>query len=256
MHEGDNRFYALPSSSSEVAQYLLLYELSGGEEMATLVNPDYSQARVSARSDIMTAEKGKELITTLDKVLEDLFVGPVKASTTGIIPIWVQTDVYLLRSQIQSFCIAALGIFLMMCVLLRSLPLGLLSMIPNLLPIVVTMGAMGWTGIRLDTATIMITSVAIGIAVDDTIHFLVRFQRELKDCGDYDEAIQRTLMSVGRAIVFTSIILFWGFISLTLGHFKPTIYFGFLTGMTMMVALLGDVFLLPVLLKIFRPIKV
>ncbi len=256
MHEGDNRFYAVPSSSGEVAQYLLLYEISGGEELDTLVNIDYSQARISARSEVMTAEKGKELISILDEVLEELFDGPVEASTTGIIPIWVQTDVYLLQSMIQSFCIAAFGIFLMMCILLRSVPMGLLSMIPNLLPIIVTMGAMGWTGIRLDTATIMITSVAIGIAVDDTIHFLARFQMELKACGDYDEAIRRTMMSVGRAIVFTSIILFWGFISLTLGHFKPTIYFGFLTGMTMMVALVGDVFLLPVLLKIFRPVKV
>jgi len=130
-------------------------------------------------------------------------------------------------------------------------------MVPNLFPIVVTMGIMGWTGIRLDTATIMITSVAIGIAVDDTIHFLARFKMELlRNGGDYDLAIRETVRSVGRAIVFTSIILFWGFISLTLGHFKPTVYFGFLTSLTMIVALVGDIFLLPVLLKTFRPIPV
>ena len=221
-----------------------------------MVNMDHSMSRLSVRCVIMTAEKAKKLLERLKGILEGIFTGPVQADLTGIVPIWIKLDTYLLSSQIRSFSIAAIGIFIMMCLLLRSVRVGLLSMIPNLLPILVTMGVMGWTGIRLDTATIMITSVALGIAVDDTIHFLARFKMELENCGDYDEAIHRTIRSVGRAIVFTSIILFWGFITLTLGNFKPTIYFGFLTSLTMLVALIGDVFLLPVLLKIFRPIPI
>ena len=256
MNNGEKRFYAVPSSKSEVAQYLLLYEMSGGETLDTLVNADYSRMRLSIRSLSMTAERARGLIENLDRILKKTFNGPVQARFTGVIPIWVQLDTYLLQSQIRSFTLASIGIFIMMCILLRSIRVGLLSMIPNLFPIVVTMGIMGWSGIRLDTATIMITSVALGIAVDDTIHFLARFKRELAISRDYDEAIHATIRSVGRAIVFTSIILFWGFISLTLGHFKPTIYFGFLTGLTMMVALIGDIFLLPVLLKIFKPIPV
>jgi len=257
MHDGDPRRYAVPDTREEVAQYLLLYEMSGGEELEPLMNADASSARISVRSVVMPAERGKALIDELERELAERFPGPVRATVTGVVPVWVQLDTYLLESQIRSFTIAALGIFVMMCILMGSVRVGLLSMVPNLLPIVATLGLMGWTGIRLDTATIMITSVALGIAVDDTIHFLARFKMELGRCGgDYDLAIQETLRSVGRAIVFTSIILFWGFITLTLGHFKPTVYFGFLTSLTMVVALLGDIFLLPVLLKIFRPIPV
>jgi len=256
MHEGEDRFYAIPKTREEVAQYLLLYEMSGGETLDTLVNMDYSLSRLSVRCTVMTAERAKEMMEELRQVLDGMFKGPVRARITGVIPVWVKLDTYLLTSQIKSFSIAAVGIFIMMCIQFRSVRVGLLSMIPNLLPIVVTMGIMGWTGIRLDTATIMITSVALGIAVDDTIHFLSRFKMELEACGDYDKAIHATIQSVGRAIVFTSIILFWGFISLTLGHFKPTVYFGFLTSLTMVVALIGDIFLLPVLLKLLRPIPV
>ncbi len=256
MHDGDEAFYTLPATRNEVAQYLLLYEMTGGETLNMLMNHDHSLARLSIRSISMPIESAKELIEALAQRLERSFNGPVQANITGIVPLWIKVDSYLLTSQTQSFFIAATGIFIMMCILMRSLRVGLLSMIPNLFPIVVTMGVMGWTGIRLDTATIMITSVALGIAVDDTIHFLARFRRELAICNDYDEALHRTIRTIGRAIFFTSIILFWGFISLTFGHFKPTIYFGFLTSLTMIVALVGDIFLLPVLLKLFRPIAV
>jgi len=254
MHDGDPRRYRVPRTREEVAQYLLLYEMSGGEELEPLLSDDASSARISVRSRVMPAERGKALLEDLERELDARFPGPVRATVTGVVPVWVQLDTYLLQSQIRSFSIAAAGIFLMMCLLMGSVRVGLLSMLPNLLPIVATLGFMGWTGIRLDTATIMITSVALGIAVDDTIHFLARFRTELPRCGgDYDLASRQTLRSVGRAIVFTSIILFWGFITLTLGHFKPTVYFGFLTSLTMAVALLGDIFLLPVLLKVFRP---
>ena len=255
MNGGDWRHYKLPESRKTVAEYLLLYEMSGGEELETLVSPDASTARLSVRSIVMPAERAKALVETLEAELEDRFQAPLHAHVTGVIPVWVQVDTYLLSSQIRSFSIAAVGIFIMMCLLMGSVRLGLLSMVPNLLPVIVTMGIMGWAGIRLDTATIMITSVALGIAVDDTIHFLARFKRVMALSGDYEEATRQTLTGVGRAIVFTSFILFCGFISLTLGHFKPTIYFGFLTSITMVAALIGDLFLLPVLLRYCWPFR-
>ena len=116
-----------------------------------------------------------------------------------------------------------------------------------------TMGAMGLFGINLDTATVMIASIATGIAVDDTIHFLNRFKHEVKLGASHEEAIATTFRTTGKAAVITSLTLVAGFWCLLLGSFNPTIYFGFLSGITMITAVFGDLFLLPASLILFLP---
>jgi len=140
-----------------------------------------------------------------------------------------------------------------MMVLLRSLRIGLLSMIPNLIPLLVTFGFMGWVGIPLRTSTALIFSVALGVAVNDTIHFVTRFREELFARGDRVEAVRATLLSTGRAIIFTSILMIFGFATMMTTRFVGIFQMGVLGAVTLSAALIGDLLLLPVCLVIFKP---
>jgi hypothetical protein len=133
---------------------------------------------------------------------------------------------------------------------LRSLKAALLVMIPNVLPVLLTVGVMGAMSISLNFATVMITSIAIGIAVDNTIHFLVRYRRELRTDPDRGKAVENTIMHSGRAMVFTSVAMAAGCGIFILSDFEPNRYFGFLMAFTMLTALLADLLVLPYLIKV------
>ena len=141
-----------------------------------------------------------------------------------------------------------------MVLLIGDLRRGLLSMIPNLLPIWLTLGLMGWLGIPLDLMTITIAAITIGIAVDDSIHYVHRFTREFGKDNDYWAAVGRSHASIGRAMYYTSITVTLGFSILVLSNFVPTIYFGLLTGFAMLIALLANLTLLPLLIVRFKPL--
>jgi len=132
---------------------------------------------------------------------------------------------------------------------------GLIAMVPNVVPIMITLAVMGFAGIPINVTTAMIPCIALGIAVDDTIHYVSRFKREFAQDSHYVNSMFRTLLSTGKPIVFTSIILFCGFITLAVSSFSCNAYFGILTSITMISALLGDLVILPVLMNILRPIR-
>ena len=129
-----------------------------------------------------------------------------------------------------------------------SSKVGLIAIVPNLFPIVVVFGIMGWLGIELSMVTSLIASIAIGLAVDDTIHYLVRYNREFKNNLDDKLALRETIKHVGRPIVFTTLTIGIGFAILTLSSFKPTAIFGVMMVITMLSALVGDLILLPSLM--------
>jgi predicted RND superfamily exporter protein len=160
---------------------------------------------------------------------------------------------YIIRSQITSFSISFLIIFFIMGLQLWSVRYGLIAIAPNIVPVAMTMGIMGLVGINLDIATVMIASIATGIAVDDTIHFLNRFKYEVKGGATREEAITTTLRTTGKAAVITSVTIITGFWCLLFASFRPTIYFGFLSGITMITAIFGDLILLPAGLVTFLP---
>jgi uncharacterized protein len=175
---------------------------------------------------------------------------------TGLYPLYAKIASELLRDQLRTFILALILITTCMCVALWSIRLGLLSMIPNLMPMILCLGVMGWAEIPINMATAMMLSVALGIAVDNTIHYLCRFRRELNATQDYLEAIVNTHRTVGRACVFNGVVLVSGFWVLCLSQFVPTVYFGMLIGLTMIGALIGDMIFLPMLLTLLRPIRV
>jgi predicted RND superfamily exporter protein len=249
----DPKEYAIPDTRNGIAQLLLLYETSPEGELDYFVDFDASTLRISGRAKNLTSNECKDLMKEVDNYFDENLPPGFEGYMTGIVPLYVHMVDYLIRSQILSFSLAFVVIFILMMIQLRSIKLGLISILPNSIPIAITMGAMGLFKINLDTATVMISTVAIGIAVDDTIHFLNRFKLEFKRTKDYEESIKATFKTTGRAIISTSIILFLGFWTLLFGSFKPTNYFGFLSGITMITAVIGDLLFLPAILLIFRP---
>ena len=146
------------------------------------------------------------------------------------------------------------AILLMFIILFRNIGLAVLAIVPNILSAGVILGLMGWLKIPLDMMTITIAAITIGIAVDAAIHYVHRFKREFSRNSNYREGIMLCHGSIGRAIYYTSITVTVGFSVLTLSNFIPTIYFGFLTGIAMAVALLSNLTLLPLLLVVFKPL--
>jgi predicted RND superfamily exporter protein len=159
----------------------------------------------------------------------------------------------LFGSQILTLGAVFVGILLMFIILFRSIKLSLLAMAPNVLAATFVLGIMGWFGIPLDMMTITIASITIGMAVDNTIHYLVRYKQEFARDGDYIRALSRSHNTIGKAMFYTSMTIILGFSILMMSNFRPTLYFGLLTALAMAVALLGSLTLLPRLIVLTRP---
>ena len=138
-------------------------------------------------------------------------------------------------------------------VLFKSIKIGLIAMAVNVVPVSMVFGVMGWVGIPLDIMTITIAAISMGIAVDDTIHYIHRFKIEVAKDGDYLAAMHRSHASIGYAMYYTTVAIMLGFAVLVFSNFLPTIYFGLLTVLVMVLASLGDLLMLPVLIVMFKP---
>ena len=159
----------------------------------------------------------------------------------------------LFYSQMASVALILLFVTVVFVLAFRSLVIGLISLIPNVTPILLTLALMGWLGIPLNIATIMVSSIAIGISVDATIHFMHSLRRQLARGAGYDEAIDLSFEAKARPILITSLLLTAAFLCYLFSSFLPIFYLGVLTAFTMMGALIGALVLLPALLRIFRP---
>jgi len=160
----------------------------------------------------------------------------------------------LFRSQIMTIGAVLLAVMLMFIVVFGSLRLAVIGIIPNIIPSTFILGAMGWFGIPLDMMTITIAAIAIGIGVDDTIHYVHRFHKEFDKDQDYLAAMYRSHASIGCAMLYTSVIITAGFSVLSLSNFVPTVYFGLFTGFAMIAALVANLTVLPKLLVMLRPL--
>ncbi len=196
-----------------------------------------------------------------DKLIERIRTGipanfdvkPGQVTVSGMLVLYNDVMQSLLRSQIATLAIVAGAIMLMFGALYRSWRMALIGPIPTVVAASLVLGIMGWIGLPLDIMTMTIAAIVIGIGVDDTIHYVDRFQVEVRDGADYPAAAEIAHREVGRALVYTTVIVTLGFSILTLSNFMPTIYFGLLTGLAMVFALLSNLALLPVLLEKLRP---
>jgi hypothetical protein len=176
-----------------------------------------------------------------------------RVSATGIGALWLRLMDYLVSSQVEAFLIAFVVIAMMMVGVFGSWKVGLISMVPNLAPVFLALGALGWLDLPLDYSKISIAGVAMGIAVDDTIHLISRFKREFDRLGRYREALYAAMGDVGRALVITSVALVAGFLVTTRSELASQEVQGYLLAATIVVALIADFLLMPALILTFRP---
>lgn len=227
----------------------------------TLFDPymsaDGNQIRFSIR--VFESDPNLRRQVLLDKIRADLQekfgFEKEQIKLTGMVVLYNNMLQSLFRSQILTLGVVFIAIMFMFVVLFRSFSISAIAIVPNLVAAGFILGLMGWLGIHLDLMTITIAAITIGIGVDDTIHFVHRFMEEYPKDKDYWAAIKRCHASIGKAMYYTSVTITLGFSVLVLSSFIPTINFGLLTGMAMLVALVANLTLLPVLLVTFKPIK-
>ncbi|MFT6293842.1 MAG: putative RND superfamily exporter protein [Glaciecola sp.] len=199
--------------------------------------------------------KRNELLQRLEKGIEQEFgFTDEQVNVTGILVLYNNVLQSLYESQILTLGVVMLAIMLMFLLLFRSLKIAIICIIPNAIAAAFVLGIMGWLGIPLDIMTITIAAISVGIGVDNTIHYMHRFKREFPRFGNYRETMFFCHNSIGRAMYFTSMTIVAGFSILALSNFIPTIVFGLLTSLAMLVALLGSLTLLPQLLIKFKPL--
>jgi predicted RND superfamily exporter protein len=247
-HEGVSG-YSLPRT--HVITNALLGRLQRDGLLENWVLPDFSSARISARIPVAAT---REIVAQSPSISE--YIGKafpddaLRVQMTGHAVLVGQMQEYVIHSQVISFSVALVGISILMLLLLKSLPLGLLAVISNLVPLVAGLGAMALLGIDLNPGTVMITAVALGIVVDDTVHFMVAVKRELQGTADISLAIERAVMEAGRPIVATSILLALGFSVMLLGSFLPSREIGGICALIVLVALLADMILVPAAMRL------
>ncbi len=254
-HENRAEFYDVPSSKAEAAQYLLLYEMSGGQDKGKLLTHARDVARVTARTTSLSTLDATRLYQDVEAFANDRFSNAdVSVEFTGTMT-WVVAMTELVGiGQRRSFAAAAIAIGILMMLVLRSVRLGLISMIPNVFPVLITLGFMGFAGIAMDIMMMTFSALIIGVAVDDTIHFFVRYKREFERLGRYDSALEATLTTVGRPITFTTLTLTLGFAVLAASSVNGLVHFGILSGFAFVWALLADFLFAPAMLLLIRPL--
>jgi len=219
------------------------------------VSVEHDQARLTVRiRDSMESLRRHALLQKTQHDVSDL-IGPEQGQVrlTGVMVLYNNMLQSLFRSQIQTIGLAVLAIMVMFMALFRSLKVSLIAIFPNLMASLVVLGAMGLLDIPLDIMTITIVAISIGIAVDNTIHYIHRFRHEFKTDHNYMETMFRCHGSIGNAMYYTSITIIIGFSILALSEFVPSILFGLLTSLAMAMALVAALTLLPRLILLFKP---
>ena len=206
------------------------------------LNAELNVLRISVRLHAMASDRVLTLAHEIDQQAQQ---HGLSIQISGATYLLAQMSRTLVLTQLRSLLLAIVLILGSVILVLRSLKLGLLAAIPNLLPLLVIFGLMGWAGIMLSTATTMIASVALGLIVDDTIHLLYRYRENTQTGLLVTPAMKQAISQTGPSLVITTLILTLGFWAGLIGSFKPTISFAFLTGLTMIIALLADLIVLP-----------
>jgi hypothetical protein len=223
--------------------------------LSPFIDIDNNEARITMR--IIDSNPNLRRNDLLNKINHDLATIIQNKETTyklsNLMVLYNNMLQSLFNSQISTLGFVVIILLIMFLILFRSLKIALIALTANIIPISTIFGIMGWLNIPLDIMTITIAAIAIGIGVDDTIHFIHRFKEEFKVDHNYINAMRRSHKSIGYAMYYTSLVIIMGFSILILSNLVPTIYFGLLTVVTMVTVLIADLLLLPKLLLIFKP---
>ncbi len=250
LHEDDPAAYAIPSDRELLAQELLLFESSGSDDLEELVDAELRFARLSVRVPFVDGMYYPRFLAELERGLEPILGPDIGVEFTGISVLLARAWSVLNLSMARSYTLALLVITPLMILLVGRVRRGLLAMVPNLMPVVLTLGLMGWVGFPLDNSSLLVGCVIIGLAVDDTIHFMHKFQRYHEDLGDVDAAIRETLVTTGSALLFTTLVLAAGFLMMTRAYMLNAVEFGIIAACAAVFAFLADVLVAPALLSV------
>lgn len=249
LHGNKPEYYVLPESRELIAQELFLFQLCGSDDLEKLVDLQFSKTRFTMHVPYRDTTKYKILVADIESNLHERFPDST-ITATGVNVIFVEILNNVMKTMVRSYSIALILISLLMIIMLGKLRMGLLSMIPNLFPIIMIMGLMGWLGIPLDLGTVLIGSISIGLVVDDTIHFLHNFGKYYDQYGDPTKATAKTLKTVGRAMLVTSLVLTGGFLCNLFSELSVNKTTGLLIASTILIALITDFLLSPAILSL------
>ncbi len=259
LNGNDEAYYVIPDDRLTIRQEMLLFENSGADDLEDFTNGTFSKARFTVQmpwynvihyrgySERMTAE--------LDALVADSGLGEMniemEAKLVGLLMIFGRSIQVLLWGTVSSYMIAFALVFILMFMLMGSIRRGLLAFSPNIIPILITVGIMGWAGIPINMFTAMIGCIIIGISVDDTIHFMHHFRTYSLQKISTEEAVHKTLQTCGRAITFTSVVLIGGFLVFLFDQFLTSKQFGFFLSIAIFAALMANLILAPALMTLF-----
>jgi hypothetical protein len=250
LNENRPEFYAIPQDPELVAQEFLLFESAGSDDLEKLVDQSFSRGRMTLKFPFLDAIQYAPYLDALESRFRGVLGGEVDLEFTGLLVMGGRTIDAVIYSLAASYVSSFLLIAPLMILMIGSLRLGLASMLPNVIPVVVTLGLMGWLDMPLDAFTLLIGSIALGLAVDDTTHFLHNFRSFFERSGDALGAVRETLASTGQAMLFTSLVLSSGFFVYMFASMRNLFNFGLLSGFTILVACVAELLLTPALLTL------
>jgi uncharacterized protein len=250
--------YVIPETRNAVSQTLFLFNQSNPDDRRKMVSDNYDKSHISVR---LYNAGSYEYTKTWDAIRVDIAQSvatlrqhypDAKVSITGVLALLMQGADYLTHSELQSFGLALVMISVILLLLFGSMKAGAIALVPNLIPAILAYGGLGLLGIPLDITTMMIAPIVVGIAVDDTVHFVTRYRSEILIDGDIERALHATITGAGQSIVFTTLILGLGFGIMSFSSSSGMANLGTFGSLAIFVGLLNDLFLLPALILVFK----
>ena len=252
-------YYRIPDTREMLAQTLFLFNNANPSERQRLVDDSYRKANIRISLHNYGSYEYRlvfqEMRADIDEMMAELKTKYPKTevSITGIFALAMQASQYLTENQAITFGIALAAVSVILLLVFGSFKVGMIALIPNLIPALLTLGLLGITGVPLDFFTMMLAPIIIGISIDDTVHFISNYQLQLAKDGDVNAALRRTMAETGPGVVFTSLILGLGFGIMAIASAAGTSNMGKFGALAIFMGLLNDLFLLPALILTFKP---
>jgi len=250
LHNNEQKYYTITDNNALIPQEFLLFENSGSDDLEDLVDSSFSKARLTFKLPWMEAGEYGELSDELTTLMKEELGNDVEIIITGMVPLFQRTLSAAMDSMATSYVVAFMLIAVMMVILLGSVKIGLISMIPNVLPVVMTLGFMSMVNMPLDMFTMLVGAIVIGLSVDDTVHYFHNFAKYHNLGHSTKDAVKETMLGTGRALVATTIVLALGFYVYMFASLTNLINFGILAGGAISIALISNIILGPALLTL------
>lgn len=259
LNEGKEDMYSIPSDPQQLSQTLYLFNNANPEDRRKQVSDNYDKSHITVqlrnRGSKEYSEIYKNMQVDIDKTVSELkqHYPQATASMTGLLPLNLKFADYVSENEVQSFVLALVTITIIMMFVFGSFNAGLIALVPNLIPTLLSFAILGYVGKGLDLDVMIIMPVLIGISVDDTVHFINHYRENVRKFNDVREALFNTISEVGQATVFTSLVIGLGFSIMAFSNITGTAYAGMLGATSILVGVISEIFLLPAIILFFKP---